>query len=101
MHGKRIQNKLIFFWMSHLSHPGLLFNRRESSLTLIVPGDSLQCSLLLKSEVPSHLSTMPLSLFNSIKMKKCELKSCKKIHNLSSHFKVIKFCFEIFNSDQS
>ena len=28
-------------------------------------------------------------------MKKCELKSCKNIHNLSSHFKVIKFCFEI------
>ena len=48
----------------------------------------------------SHLSTA-LSIFNSIRMKKCELKSCKNIHNLSSHFKVIKFCFEIFNSDQS
>ena len=43
----------------------------------------------------SHLSTA-LSLFNSIQMKKCELKSCKKIHNLSSNFKVIKFCFEIY-----
>ena len=47
----------------------------------------------------SHFSTA-LSLFNSIKMKKCELKSCKKIHVLSTYFKVTKFCFEIFNSDQ-
>ena len=47
----------------------------------------------------SRLSTA-LYLFNNIKINKCEQKSCQKIHFLSTHYKVIKFCLEIFNFDQ-
>ena len=47
----------------------------------------------------SHISSA-ISLFNNIKLKTCEQKSCKKMYFLSTNYKVIKFCFELLNSDQ-
>ena len=57
-------------------------------------GDSLKCSLLLKSEV------YPIVLLLYLSLTALNLKSCKKIHVLSTHFNGYLVCFEFFYSDQ-